>query len=195
MVPESNNGCLSGSSPALTTQLLHNQFLFLPCVYEHAAGFFKQFGEAKDISYIKHIKRKNMNIQNLNSQEQEQLQTLLNKMNEPTPIKQDPVEEMIKGIMEYFEWRRVQEVMDYLDWRWRGEYVTIEMLKETAEELLRSAIDSRLNGFKDKSWETGIINATGGLQAEAWCDESKTKIVALDLKFILTDWDEYAINQ
>ena len=133
-----------------------------------------------------------MNIQNLNPQELEQLQTLLNKMNEPIPTPQDPVEQMIDGIMENFEWRRVQEVMDYLDWRWRGEYVTIEMLKSQAEDLLRGAIDSRLNGFKDKSWEKGIINATGGLQAEAWCDESKTKIVALDLKFILTDWDEYA---
>ena len=145
---------------------------------------------AKDISYIKHVKRKNMNIQNLNPQELEQLQTLLNKMNEPIPTRQDPVEEMINGIMECFEWNRVQEVMDYLDWQWRGEYVTVAMLKETAERLLRGAINSRLDKFRSESDEVGIINATGGLEAEAWCDEDKENIVRLELKFVLGSWDE-----
>jgi hypothetical protein len=145
---------------------------------------------AKDISYIKHIKRKSMNIQNLNQQEIEQLQALLNKMNPQPQLDVDPVEEMIDGIMENFEWKRVQEVMDYLDWQWRGEYVTIAMLKETAERLLRGAINSRFGEFIDESDEIGIANSTGGLEAKAWCDEDKTHIVRLELKFVLGSWDE-----
>jgi hypothetical protein len=145
---------------------------------------------AKDISYIKHIKRKNMNIGNLNPQELEQLQILLNKMNPPTQLDIDPVEQMIDNIIEHFEWNRVQEVMDYLDWQWRGEYVTIVMLKETAERLLRGAINSRFGEFIDESDEIGIANSTGGLEAKAWCDEDKTHIVRLELKFVLGSWDE-----
>jgi hypothetical protein len=131
-----------------------------------------------------------MNIQNLNTQELEQLQTLLNKMNEPTPTHQDPVEKMIEDIMENFNWNRVQYVMDYLDWKWRDEYVTVTMLKKEAERLLRGAIESRLIKFQNVHHESGVINATGGLEAEAWCDESKTKIEALNLRFTLDSWDE-----
>ena len=131
-----------------------------------------------------------MNIQNLNPQELEQLQTLLNKMNPQPQLDVDPVEQMIDGIMENFEWKRVQEVMDYLDWQWRGEYVTVAMLKETAERLLRGSINSRFGEFIDESDEIGIANSTGGLEAKAWCDEDKTHIVRLELKFVLYSWDE-----
>ncbi len=131
-----------------------------------------------------------MNIQNLNPQELEQLQTLLNKMNPQPQLDVDPVEEMIDGIIKHFDFKRVQEVMDYLDWEWRGEYVTIAMLKETAEQLLRGAIDSRLDKFRSESDEVGIINATGGLEATAYCDENKENIVRLELKFVLSSWDE-----
>jgi len=131
-----------------------------------------------------------MNIQNLNQQELEQLQTLLNKINPPTQLDIDPVGEMIDGIIKHFNFKRVQEVMDYLDWHWRGEHVTIEMLKTKAEDLLRGAINSRLDKFRSESDEVGIINATGGLEAEAWCDEDKENIVRLELKFVLSSWDE-----
>ena len=131
-----------------------------------------------------------MNIQNLNQQELEQLQTLLNKMN---PISQptiDPVEKMINGIMDEFDFDKVQKVMDYLNWKWRGEYVTVDMLRKEAERLLRGAMDSRLNEFKNEHHHIGIINGTGGFEAKAWCNETKTKIEALELKFVLADWDE-----
>jgi hypothetical protein len=130
-----------------------------------------------------------MNIQNLNPQELEQLQTLLNKMN-PQPIEIDPVEKMIEGIVDNFDFNQVQHAMDLLDWKWRGEYVTVDMLKETAKQLLRGAMKSRLGEFKNEHYEMGIVNGTGGFEAKAWCDETKTKIVALDLKFILESWDE-----
>ncbi len=131
-----------------------------------------------------------MNIQNLNPQELEQLQTLLNKMNPQPQLDVTPVEQMIDNIIEHFEWKRVQEVMDYLDWQWRGEFVTIAMLKESAERLLRGAMDSRLGEFIDESDEIGIANSTGGLEAKAWCDEDKENIVRLELKFVLGSWDE-----
>ncbi len=131
-----------------------------------------------------------MNIQNLNPQELEQLQTLLNKMNPQPQLNIDPVEEMIEGIMDNFDFGRVQHAMGLLNWQWRGEYVTIKMLREQAERLLRGAMDSRLNEFRNEHHEIGITNGTGGLEAKAWCEESKSKIVALDLKFVLESWDE-----
>ena len=132
-----------------------------------------------------------MNIQNLNPQELEQLQTLLNKMNPTTqPTEINSVEKMIGSIMDNFDFKEVQRAMDLLDWKWRGEYVTVDMLKEEAERLLRGAMESRLGSFRYESHELGIVNGTGGLEAKAWCDETKTKIVALDLKFVLKQLDE-----
>jgi hypothetical protein len=59
-------------------------------------------------------------------------------------------------------------------------------------------LNSRLTDFKDEHWELtdykGIINGTGGFQATAYCNEAKTEIIALDLKFVLTEWDEQIEN-
>lgn len=133
-----------------------------------------------------------MNIANLNAEELGQLQVLLNKMNpvESSTIEQDPVEKMIQSIMENFEWDRVVRTMEYLDWKWRGNRVTVDMLKEEGERLLRGAMQSRLGDYKDEHYELGICNGTGGLEAKAWCDITKTRIEALDLKFVLSSWDE-----
>ena len=129
-----------------------------------------------------------MNIQNLNKEELQQLQTLLNKMN-PTQDK-DPVDKMIDDIIENFNFDRVQRTMDFLRWKWVGQYVTVEMLLKEARRLLKGAAKSRLTDFKDEYWEMGVTNGTGGFQAKAYCNEAKTKIIALDLKFVLTEWDE-----
>ena len=133
-----------------------------------------------------------MNIQNLNADELKQLQSLLNKMN-PNPTEKvylDPVNKMIDDIMDEFNFAKVQNVMDHLGWKWVGEYVTIEMLRKKAEHLLRGAAEARLGAYKDTHWEQGIINGTGGFQAMAFCNEDKTKIIGLDLKFVLAEWDE-----
>jgi hypothetical protein len=133
-----------------------------------------------------------MNIQNLNPEELKQLQSLLNKMN-PNPTEKvylDPVNKMIDDIMDEFNFAKVQNVMDHLGWKWVGEYVTIEMLRKKAEHLLRGAAEARLGAYKDTHWEQGIINGTGGFQAMAFCNESKTKITGLELKFVLAEWDE-----
>jgi hypothetical protein len=130
-----------------------------------------------------------MNIKNLNTEELQQLQVLLNKMN-PTQDK-DPVNKMIDDIIEAFDFNKVWITMEYLGWRWSGQGVpTIKALIEEAKRLLKGAANSRLTDFKNEHWELGIINGAGGVQATAYCNETKTKIIALDLKFVLTEWDE-----
>jgi hypothetical protein len=134
-----------------------------------------------------------MNIKNLNTEELQQLQVLLNKMN-PTQDK-DPVNKMIDDIIEAFDFNKVWITMEYLGWRWSGQGVpTIKALIEEAKRLLKGAAKSRLTDFKDEHWEMGIINGTGGFQATAHCNEAKTEIIALDLKFVLTEWDEQIEN-
>ena len=132
-----------------------------------------------------------MNIENLSSEQLETLRTLLNKMADlPQPkVYLDPVNKMIDDIMEEFDFHKVQLTMDYLGWKWVGEYVTIDMLKEEARRLLKGAAEARLGKYKNFHWEQPITHSTGGFQAMAFCDEDKTKITALDLKFVLTEWD------
>ena len=132
-----------------------------------------------------------MNIENLNTQELDALRTLLNKMADtPQPkIYFDPVNEMIDDIMDEFDFAKVHMTMDYLGWKWVGEAVDIDMLRKEARRLLKGAAQARLGEFIDEHWEQGILNGTGGFQATAFCDATKTKIIALDLKFVLTEWD------
>lgn len=134
-----------------------------------------------------------MNIQNLNSEELKQLQSLLNKMN-PNPTEKvylDPVNKMVDDIMDEFNFAKVQSAMRHLEWKWAGVGIpTIDDLRKEAERLLRGAAEARLGAYKNTHWEQGIINGTGGFQAMAFCNEDKTKIIGLDLKFVLAEWDE-----
>jgi hypothetical protein len=132
-----------------------------------------------------------MNAENLNLKELETLRTLLNKMaGVPQPkVYFDPLNKMINDIMDEFNFAQVQYVMNYLNWQWLGKHVTIEMLREEAERLLHGAAEMRLGKYKDEHWEQGIIHSTGGFQAMAFCNEDKTKITGLNLKFILEEWD------
>jgi len=146
-----------------------------------------------------------MNIENLNTQELETLRTLLNKMAglnkmvvEPKPVKINKTEAMIFNIIQEFDFLQVQRAMNVLDWKWMGEDVTINMLQKESIRLLKDAAILRLGSLSDEHWELGIICSTGGLQATAYCDEDKTKITSLDLKFILAEWDadsEYVDNE
>jgi hypothetical protein len=133
-----------------------------------------------------------MEMFNLNSEELKQLQMLLNKMNPVQSTEKvclDPVSKMIDDIMDEFNFAKVQNAMDCLNWEWRGEYVTMEMLRDEAERLLHGVAEMRLGQYKNEPYNQPIIYSTGGLQASAFCDEDKTKIIALDLKFVLEEWD------
>jgi hypothetical protein len=132
-----------------------------------------------------------MNIENLNQEQLETLRTLLNEMAK-TPKQKiyfDPINQMIDNIMDEFDFAKVHITMGYLGWKGVGQPVTIDVLKDEARRLLRGAAESRLGRYKDEHWELGIINGTGGFVATAWCDEDKTKIIKLNLEFVLTEWD------
>jgi len=128
-----------------------------------------------------------MNLQNLDRNELLALQQLINKaLDKP---KEKDVDDMIKEIIDEFDFGRVETVMDALDWQWRGETPTIDDLYEEAKRLLRGAAESRLGTFKDTHHDVAIINACGGFEAKAWCNEEKTKITGLDLAFVVASWD------
>ena len=130
-----------------------------------------------------------MNLQNLDRDELLTLQRLVNKaLEQPEPEVKD-LDSMIRDIMDYFNFDQVETAMDALDWRWRGEIPTIYDLREEAERLLRGAAESRLGDFKDAHHEIPILNACGGFEAKAWCNEDKTEITGLDLAFVVTSWD------
>jgi hypothetical protein len=130
-----------------------------------------------------------MSLQNLNRDELLTLQQLINKaLEEPQPKEKD-VDDMIKDIIDEFDFGRVETVMDALDWQWRGETPTLDDLYEEAKRLLRGAAESRLGRFKDTHHDVAIINACGGFEARAYCNEDKTKITGLDLAFVVTSWD------
>ena len=134
-----------------------------------------------------------MNTQNLTQEEVKLLHALLGKMIDQ-PQKRvyiDPVNQMIDNIMDEFNFAKVQNAMFALDWKWAGIGVpTLDQLRNEAHRLLKGAANSRLYEFKDEHWLEGIQNSTGGFEAMAWCDENKTKIIRLDLKFILATWSE-----
>jgi len=133
-----------------------------------------------------------MNVHNLDREEMESLYSLLGKMLNKDEVEKEPLDKMIDEIMDEFNFARVHKAMVALDWKWASSksYIpSMDDLRETAESLLRGAAESRLGDYKGEHWELGIINGTGGFQATAYCDEDKTKIIALDLSFVVTSWD------
>jgi hypothetical protein len=136
-----------------------------------------------------------MKINNLTNKEVEQLQQLLNKLTgkEEEP-KIETVEDMIDDIIECFNFDKVHTAMAALDWKWGGKdggvsLPNVKELKDTARERLVNAAKARLGSYKSEHWEVPIISATGGFEAQAWCNEDKTKITYLRLKFIVAEWD------
>lgn len=132
-----------------------------------------------------------MNIENLNQEQLETLRTLLNEMAK-TPKQKNyfhQINQMIDNIIDEFDFNKVHITVGYLGWEWVGKHITIDDLKSKARMLLKGAAESRLGEYKDEHWELGIINGTGGFVATAWCDENKTKIIKLNLEFVLTERD------
>ena len=130
-----------------------------------------------------------MNLQNLDKDELLALQQLINKaLEQPEPQLND-LEYMIRDIIDEFDFDKVERTMEALNWKWRGETPTLYDLRKEAEHLLRGAAKSRLSDFKDTHHDVAIINATGGFEAKAYCNENKTKITGLDLAFVVESWD------
>ena len=135
-----------------------------------------------------------MNIQNLSQEEIKNLHTLLGKMlEEPKKNSIDSIDRMVDEILEEFNFNKVRKAMWHLDWKWAlaaDGIPTIEELKETAERLLRQAAECRLlKEYGSVDWGTPILSSTGGFEATAWCDETKTRITGLQLQFVLTEYE------
>jgi hypothetical protein len=128
-----------------------------------------------------------MNLQNLDRDELLALQQLINKALEQP--KEKNLEYMIKDIMNEFDFDQVERAMEALNWKWRGETPTLYDLREEAERLLRGAAESRLGHYRATHHDVAIINACGGFEARAYCNEDKTKITGLDLAFVVESWD------
>ncbi len=135
-----------------------------------------------------------MNVENLTHEEIKTLHTLFGKLLEEPQQKVylDPVNKYIDDIMDNFNFAQVRKAMEALNWKWATSngVPTMDELRDQAERLLRGAAKSRLGDFKRSHWELGIINGTGGFQATAFCDKTKTRITGLDLKFVVSEWDE-----
>lgn len=130
-----------------------------------------------------------MNIKNLTPEEQLQLQTLLNKMNQT--IELNVVDSMIEEIIENFDFGKVMIVMKRLNWKYSGDQIspTEPQLIETAKYVLNNAISLRLDEYNQVHHDIPIMASTGGFEAFAYCNEEKTQITHLCLKFVVTDWD------
>ena len=133
-----------------------------------------------------------MNVHNLDREEMESLYDLLGKMLNKDEVEKEPVDKMIDEIMDEFNFAKVHKTMVALDWKWavtsNNKVPTMDELRKEAERLLRDAADVRLDMFKEEPWESPIYCSTGGFSAAAWCNEDKTKIIRLDLDFIVSSW-------
>lgn len=135
-----------------------------------------------------------MNIHNLTNQEVEQLQMLLNKLTGKEEPQIATLEDMIDEIIEHFDFGKVQTAMAALDWKWGStqggpSLPTTKELKKAARERLEDAAKARLGDYESTYWEIPIVSSSGGFEARAWCNESKTQIVILDLAFKVATWD------
>ena len=96
---------------------------------------------------------------------------------------------MIDEIIQEFDFERCYTAMNTLNWEWFSRGIpTVEILKESAIERLRSAI----KGVKDKenrlSTNDVYFSSSGGLKGSAWKNRYG-HVAGIKLEFVLTEWD------
>jgi hypothetical protein len=96
---------------------------------------------------------------------------------------------MIDEVIENFNFLRCYKVMNHLNWKWGNEGIpTIDRLKESAVERIRSAMDN----VKDKENKISSSDfssvSSGGHKATAWKNRYG-HIEGVRLEFVLTEWD------
>lgn len=94
---------------------------------------------------------------------------------------------MIDEILDNFDFRKCQLVMQTIHWTWGfGETSpTIEMLKSSAVDRLKGAMDLAKNGKCSKST---YYSSSGGLKGSAWINRYG-HVEGIRLEFVLTEWD------
>jgi hypothetical protein len=98
-------------------------------------------------------------------------------------------EKMIDDVLRHFDFRKCRNAMESLNWEWFSRGVpTVEILKESAIERLRSA----MKGVKDKENRLSVnecyFSSSGGLKGTAWKNRYG-HVAGIKLEFVLTDWD------
>ena len=98
-------------------------------------------------------------------------------------------EKMIDNVLEHFDFNKCVLTMSLLNWEWFNRGVpTVEILKKSAAERLRSAME----GVKDKenrlSVNEAYFSSSGGLKGTAWKNRYG-HVAGIKLEFVLTDWD------
>jgi hypothetical protein len=99
-------------------------------------------------------------------------------------------EKMINNILKNFDFKKCHNAMKALDWQWamREGVPTVDMLKESSIERLRSA----MKGVKDKenklSSDETYFSSSGGLKGTAWKNRYG-HVSGIRLEFVLTEWD------
>jgi len=91
--------------------------------------------------------------------------------------------EMIDNIMDNFDFSRVAKTMLGLNWKWFSvpEGVPLEAdIRVTARRLLK--------GIPDVFMKDNYCTGTGGLQVNAWYEN--TELVLMELTFVVAGWRE-----
>lgn len=98
-------------------------------------------------------------------------------------------EDMINEIIAWFDFEKVQKTMSALNWEWADEGIpNLKLLKESAYERLKDAIDLALSPENKSKPDVGYFSHSGGFKATAYVDENYN-LSFLQLEFIVTDWD------
>ena len=107
-------------------------------------------------------------------------------------VRKSPYEvrqEMIKKIIEEFDFEKCRKVMLALGWEWRGQGTpSIERMRKFATDILNSAINGVLIRENNTRCDVPYMASSGGFKAIVY----KSRYGHLDfikLEFVVTEWE------
>ena len=102
--------------------------------------------------------------------------------------------EMIENVMENFDFKKVHRTMVALNWKWLIEHElevpSERVIRGTARRQLLSVIKyAKSISDKIEHHDIPIMHGTGGFKAIAFLSKDRSKVEALQLYFIVSEWD------
>lgn len=97
---------------------------------------------------------------------------------------------MIENILDNFDFDKVRKVMDFLKWEW------VDIVGETSSVPSTYRIVCSARDRLEKAYEYAIENkenatfSSSGFEAFAQYNKETNEVDYLELKFVLTSWDE-----
>jgi len=97
---------------------------------------------------------------------------------------------MIENILDNFDFDKVRKVMGFLQWEW------CDVIEETSSVPSTYKIVCSARDRLEKAYEYAIKNkenatlSSGGFEAFAQYNKETNEVDYLELKFVLTSWDE-----